>query len=41
MSTSAVVMMMIGCVGLWGGCALAITIAVKASRKEKAASAGK
>lgn len=35
MSTGAVIMLLIGCVGLWGGCALAISIAVKAAKKEK------
>ncbi len=29
MSTGAIVMMLIGCVGLWGGCAVAIAIAMK------------
>lgn len=33
MSTGAIAMMIIGCVGLWGGCALAISIAVKNSVK--------
>lgn len=35
MSTGAITMMIIGCVGLWGGCALAISIAVKNSVKNK------
>ncbi len=29
MSTGAIIMMLIGCVGLWGGCAVAIAIAIK------------
>lgn len=33
MSTGAIIMMIIGCVGLWGGCAVAITIAVKNKNK--------
>lgn len=32
MSTGAIIMMLIGCIGLWGGCALAISIAVKHSK---------
>lgn len=34
MSTSAIVMMLIGCIGLWGGCITAITIAMKHSKKK-------
>ena len=34
MSTAAIVMMAIACVGLWGGFALAVGIAIK-SNKEK------
>lgn len=34
MSTAAIVMMCIACVGLWGGFAVAVGIAIKASRKE-------
>lgn len=34
MSTSAIIMMIIGCVGLWGGFAVACTIAFKSSKKE-------
>lgn len=33
MSTGAIIMMIIGCVGLWGGCAVAIAIAVKNKNK--------
>lgn len=29
MSADAIIMMLIGCVGLWGGCAVAIAIAMK------------
>lgn len=29
MSADAIIMMLIGCVGLWGGCAVAIAIAFK------------
>lgn len=35
MSTSAIVMMVIGCVGLWGGFALSCGIAIKKSRGDK------
>lgn len=35
MSTGAIVMMIIGCGGLWGGFALACAIAFKHSRKNK------
>ena len=35
MSTSAIIMMLIGCIGLWGGCALAITVAMRHSKKEQ------
>lgn len=35
MSTSAIVMMLIGCIGLWGGCAVAIAIAMKHSKKDQ------
>lgn len=37
MSTSAIVMMLIGCIGLWGGCALSIGIAMKHNKKNAAA----
>ena len=37
MSTGAIIMMIIGCGGLWGGCAVAVTIAMKHSKKEKEA----
>ncbi|MGI6727380.1 MAG: MetS family NSS transporter small subunit [Anaerovoracaceae bacterium] len=29
MTTGAIVMMIIGCGGLWGGCAIALSIAMK------------
>lgn len=35
MTTGAIIMMLIGCVGLWGGCATAIVIAMKHNKKEK------
>ena len=35
MSTSAIILMIIGCVGLWGGFALSCAIAFKHSKKEK------
>lgn len=35
MTASAVVMMCIGCIGLWGGCAVSILIAMKHSKKNK------
>lgn len=35
MSTSAIIMMIIGCVGLWGGFAVSCAIAFRSSRKEK------
>ena len=34
MSTSAIIMMIIGCVGLWGGCAVACAIAIRHGKKE-------
>lgn len=33
MSTGAIIMMIIGCGGLWGGCAVAVIIAIKSSKK--------
>lgn len=35
MSIGAMVMMLIGCVGLWGGCALSCVIAYKHSKKNE------
>ena len=35
MSTGAIIMMIIGCVGLWGGFGLSCAIAFKHNRKEK------
>jgi hypothetical protein len=35
MSTAAIVMMAIACVGLWGGFAVAVGIAIKSSKSEK------
>jgi hypothetical protein len=32
MNTGAIIMMIIGCGGLWGGCAVAISIAMKHKR---------
>lgn len=40
MSTSAIIMMLIGCIGLWGGCGVSIAIAMKHS-KRNAETAGK
>ena len=34
MSASAIVMMCIACVGLWGGCALFLGIMMKAKEKQ-------
>ncbi len=34
MSTGAIVMMVVGCAGLWGGCAVAISIAIKNSKND-------
>ncbi|MEE0772317.1 MAG: methionine/alanine import family NSS transporter small subunit [Anaerovoracaceae bacterium] len=33
MSTSAIIMMIIGCVGLWGGFAVSCAISFKCSKK--------
>lgn len=33
MSVGAIIMMIIGCVGLWGGCAVSVAIAIKSSKK--------
>ncbi len=35
MTTSAIVMMVIGCVGLWGGCALSISYAARCAVNRK------
>lgn len=35
MSTSAIVLMAVGCIGLWGGFAVSCAIAFKSSKKEK------
>ena len=35
MSTGAIVMMLIGCIGLWGGFALSVGIAIRHGKKEK------
>lgn len=32
MNTGAIIMMIIGCGGLWGGCAVAVAIAMKHRR---------
>ena len=34
MSTAAIVMMAIACVGLWGGFAVAVGIAIKSSKEK-------
>jgi hypothetical protein len=34
MTVGAIIMMIIGCVGLWGGCAVSVTIALR-NRKHK------
>ena len=39
MSASAIVMMLIACIGLWGGIAVSLVIMMKSNRK-KAAAAG-
>lgn len=41
MSTSAIIMMIIGCGGLWGGCVAASVYYIKHNKKEKAAQAEK
>ena len=35
MSTSAIILMIIGCAGIWGGFGVSCAIAFKHSRKEK------
>lgn len=35
MSTGAIVMMLIGCIGLWGGCAFAISVALRHNKKKQ------
>lgn len=35
MSTSAIVMMCIACIGLWGGCGVALAIMMKHSKQKK------
>lgn len=35
MSISAIVLMAVGCIGLWGGFAVSCAIAFKSSKKEK------
>lgn len=35
MSTGAIIMMIIGCGGLWGGCALSCALAYKHGKKKK------
>ena len=39
MSASAIIMMLIACIGLWGGIAVSLTIMMKAN-KRRAAAAG-
>ncbi|MDD2215546.1 MAG: MetS family NSS transporter small subunit [Eubacteriales bacterium] len=36
MNTGAIIMMIIGCGGLWGGCAVAISLSMKYSKKNNA-----
>ena len=36
MSMGAMIMMIVGCGGLWGGCAAACFISIKHSKKRKA-----
>ena len=35
MSTSAIIMMCVACVGLWGGAAVSLSIMMKANKKNK------
>ncbi|MCQ4638349.1 methionine/alanine import family NSS transporter small subunit [Anaerovorax odorimutans] len=35
MSTGAIIMMLIGCIGLWGGCAFSIAYAFRHSKKKQ------
>lgn len=35
MSTAAIIMMVIGCVGLWGGFAVSVGIAIKSNKNEE------
>jgi hypothetical protein len=37
MSTGAIIMMVLGCGSLWGGCALSCVLAYRYSKKEKQA----
>ena len=39
MSASAIVMMLIACIGLWGGIAVSLTIMLKSNRKKALAAA--
>ncbi|MDO4545451.1 MAG: MetS family NSS transporter small subunit [Bacillota bacterium] len=36
MGASAIIMMCIACIGLWGGCALACAISYKHTKRQKA-----
>ena len=36
MSASAIIMMVIACVGLWGGCAVSLSIMMKHDKKKNA-----
>ena len=35
MSTGAIIMMLVACIGLWGGCAVSIGISMKHSKKNR------
>ena len=35
MSTSAIIMMCVACIGLWGGIAVFLSIMMKSNKKEK------
>lgn len=37
MSTSAIIMMCVACIGLWGGCAVALSIMMKSDKKKREA----
>ncbi len=39
MSASAIIMMLIACIGLWGGIAVSLVIMMKSNRKEAGAAA--
>lgn len=39
MSASAIIMMLIACIGLWGGIAVSLTIMIKSNRRKAEAAA--